>query len=251
MLNTPLSIPHSIPYSIHRGNLILVNAAHPYAELAGERPQLASLNPQDGQTMLRPAAAALNSLLERLFANAACGWQQIAAVSGWRSLAEQQEIYRQSAAANGPEFTARFVALPGCSEHQTGLAIDLGRRQEEIDFIRPDFPRSGIFQRFRQLAPDYGFVERYLPGKERICGIAPEPWHFRYVGRPHAALLQREGLALEEYIELLHLRPLVYQGEAGRAAVRRLPEGAELPSAPSVQISGDNVDGWIITQWQS
>ncbi len=114
---------------------------------------------------------------------------------------EQTQIYEDSLRENGGEFTKKFVALPGCSEHQTGLAIDLGLCKEEIDFICPDFPYEGICQKFRQMAPDYGFVERYPAGKEKVTGIGHEPWHFRYVGRPHARIMTDRGLVLEEYLE--------------------------------------------------
>lgn len=73
-------------------------------------------------------------------------------------------------------------------------------RGENVDFIRPDFPYEGISQRFRELAPAYGFIERYPAGKERVTGIAHEPWHFRYVGTSHAKSMARQGLCLEEYL---------------------------------------------------
>lgn len=72
----------------------------------------------------------------------------------------------------------------GCSEHETGLAIDLALAGEEPDFIRPPFPDRGICRRFRQRCADFGFVLRYPAGKETVTGIAHEPWHFRYVGVP-------------------------------------------------------------------
>ena len=128
------------------------------------------------------------------------GWRFIVPVSGWRSWEEQQTIYTQSLRENGPVFTAKFVAMPGHSEHQTGLAIDLGLLQPEIDFIRPAFPYEGICQKFRELAPAYGFLERYPEGKEHITGIAHEPWHFRYVGTPYSEEIARTGLTLEEYL---------------------------------------------------
>lgn len=143
----------------------------------------------------REAVYALQRIMEQLN-----GWQFLVPVSGWRSQAEQQRIYEESLRDNGPVFTAQFVAQPGHSEHQTGLAIDLGLLQPEIDFIRPAFPDSEICQRFRDLAPVYGFVERYPAGKEHITGIAHEPWHFRYVGIPHAETMTRKGLTLEEYL---------------------------------------------------
>ena len=97
--------------------------------------------------------------------------------------------------------TRKFVAYPGCSEHQTGLAIDLGANLPEIDFICPEFPDTGIFGKFREKAADFGFIERYPKGKEAVTGIGAEPWHFRYVGVPHAAVMKAGGLVLEEYAE--------------------------------------------------
>jgi D-alanyl-D-alanine dipeptidase/carboxypeptidase len=143
----------------------------------------------------REAAVALARLMGELN-----GWRWIVPVSGWRSMEEQTEIYHHSLVENGQAFTEQYVALPGHSEHQTGLAIDLGLRQKNVDFLRPAFPYDGICQRFRQLAPTYGFVERYPAGKEGVTGIAHEPWHFRYVGTPHADNMARRGLTLEEYL---------------------------------------------------
>ena len=181
---------------------------------------------------------------------------EIVPVSGWRSMREQREIWDGSMAENGTEFTRKYVALPGCSEHQTGLAIDLALRSDNIDFIRPDFPCDGICGRFRALAADYGFIERYQAGKEHITGIAAEPWHFRYVGRPHARLMSDNGLCLEEYVELLRSYPYperlletrggVYEADVGFAFAK---SKLELPDAP-YQISGNNVDGYIYTLWR-
>ena len=193
----------------------------------------------------------LSGLISRL---GAAG--EIVPVSGWRSAEEQQEIWDGSMRENGAEFTRKYVALPGCSEHQTGLAIDLALRADSIDFIRPEFPYDGICGRFRALAADYGFVERYQSGKEDITGIAAEPWHFRYVGRPHARIMCDMGLCLEEYVEylrsypyperLLEVRGEIYEAEVGFAGAR---DALGLPDAP-YQVSGNNVDGYIYTLWR-
>lgn len=188
-----------------RDYLTLVNAGHP---LPPGRPlRLAPVNRQDKGVLLEAQAARqLNRLLAQLSGSPEAGWRQICAVSGWRSLREQQSIWDGSLAENGREFTAKYVALPGCSEHQTGLAIDLGLRLPQIDFIRPEFPYDGLAGAFRRLAADFGFVERYPKGKEAICGIAHEPWHFRYVGPLHARQMQRLGMVLEEYLPWLEAR---------------------------------------------
>lgn len=234
---------------IHSGLLILVNAEHPIQHM--ERPVLAPAVPGSDILLDTRAAAMLSGLISRL---GAAG--EIVPVSGWRSAEEQQEIWDGSMLENGAEFTRKYVALPGCSEHQTGLAIDLALRADSIDFIRPEFPYDGICGRFRALAADYGFVERYQSGKEDITGIAAEPWHFRYVGRPHARIMCDMGLCLEEYVEylrsypyperLLEVRGEIYEAEVGFAGAR---DALGLPDAP-YQVSGNNVDGYIYTFWK-
>lgn len=234
---------------IHSGLLILVNAEHPIQHM--ERPVLAPAVPGSDILLDTRAAAMLSGLISRL---GAAG--EIVPVSGWRSAEEQQAIWDGSMLENGAEFTRKYVALPGCSEHQTGLAIDLALRADSIDFIRPEFPYDGICGRFRALAADYGFVERYQSGKEDITGIAAEPWHFRYVGRPHARIMCDMGLCLEEYVEylrsypyperLLEVRGEIYKAEVGFAGAR---DALGLPDAP-YQVSGNNVDGYIYTLWR-
>lgn len=234
---------------IHNGLLILVNAEHPIQHM--ERPALAPAVPGSDILLDTRAAAMLSGLISRI---SAAG--EIVPVSGWRSEAEQREIWDGSMSESGEEFTRKYVALPGCSEHQTGLAIDLALRADNIDFIRPEFPYDGVCGRFRALAADYGFVERYQGGKEGVTGIAAEPWHFRYVGRPHARIMCEMGLCLEEYVEylraypyperLLEVRGEVYEAEVGFAGAR---DTLGLPDAP-YQVSGNNVDGYIYTLWR-
>ncbi len=239
------------PQGIHCGNLILVNAEHPVhletaepcVPVAGSRVRLQ-----------QRAAAVLQHMLIRL----GCAGQ-ILPVSGYRRLAEQQQIWDDSMRDHGETFTRQYVALPGSSEHQTGLAIDLGLNQGEIDFIRPAFPYEGICQRFREAAPQYGFIERYPAGKEAITGIAHECWHFRYVGVPHAQIMTRRGMVLEEYIEYLkrfspngpHLTETcgnrlfaIYHLPLEQAATHRLDDSS------LYEISGNNVDGYIVTLWR-
>lgn len=233
---------------IHNGLLILVNAEHPIQHM--ERPVLAPAVPGSDILLDTRAAAMLSGVISRI---GAAG--EIVPVSGWRSEAEQREIWDGSMRDSGEEFTRKYVALPGCSEHQTGLAIDLALRADNIDFIRPEFPYDGVCGRFRALAADYGFVERYQSGKEGVTGIAAEPWHFRYVGRPHARIMCEMGLCLEEYVEylraypyperLLEVRGEVYEAEVGFAGAR---DALGLPDAP-YQVSGNNVDGYIYTLW--
>lgn len=233
---------------VFQGPLLLVNQAHPLQDKT--RPALLAPDKRAPHILLEARAARLLSACIQALGAAAA----ISPVSGWRSLEEQQQIWDQSMAENGADFTRRFVALPGCSEHQSGLAIDLGRRGGDLDFIRPAFPYSGIFGRFRRLALDYGFIQRYEKGKEEVTGIAAEPWHFRYVGAPHARLMAEAGLCLEEYMDQLRTGPrscrlpdgrhvrISFIPCQGRETEVKLPEGC-------CQISGNNADGFILTDW--
>lgn len=174
--------------------LILVNATHPYEKEGQEK--LREF-PGTGIFMEEEAAEHLQALLDTLPED------KIVLVSGYRTRKEQEEIWNDSIKENGLEFTKKYVAKPGCSEHETGLAIDLGLKADEIDFIRPAFPYEGICQTFRERAADYGFIERYQKSKEAVTGISAEQWHFRYVGVPHARIIKEKDFALEEYIAYL------------------------------------------------
>jgi len=169
---------------------------------------------------------------------------QLEAVSGYRSKEEQEEIFENSLLENGVEFTHKYVAFPDQSEHQTGLAIDLGENSDSIDFIRPKFPYTGICGEFRSKAAQYGFIERYSKGKETMTGIAHEPWHFRYVGYPHSYIIEYNGLSLEEYIQFIKAYP--YEGEPLSTDKTVI----ELSNNDLYQISGNNVDGFIVTVWR-
>lgn len=236
---------------IYKGNLLLVNMAYPLRMEDGE--DLYAVNRSFPDIMMKSEAAAyLKGAIARVKGEA-----DIIPVSGYRSVCEQKEIYENSLRENGEEFTKKFVALPCHSEHQTGLAIDLGLNKENIDFIRPDFPYDGKCGEFRKIAAKYGFIERYTEKKEKITGIAHEPWHFRYVGCPHAQIIEEKGFVLEEYIEFI---------KSFRDNSRYLYAGIEIYYVPAdtkestiihmeedavYQVSGNNVDGFIVTLWRN
>lgn len=241
--------------SIYTGNLILVNREYSYAEEKTD-----SLMPVQNEfpeiLMKNRAVVLLSGLMEEIR-----GFENIVPVSGWRSRKEQQEIWDSSIEENGREFTEKYVAFPGHSEHQTGLAIDLGLKKEAIDFICPEFPYTGICQTFRHKASEYGFIERYPFGKESITGIGHEPWHFRYVGIPHAAVMAEMKLTLEEYISFIKQFPYGQMYYCYRSGNREMMvsylkaerEGntlLKIDEGLPYSVSGNNIDGFIITQWR-
>ncbi|MBD2843594.1 D-alanyl-D-alanine carboxypeptidase family protein [Paenibacillus sp. IB182496] len=241
--------PHTLRLgreALHRGPLILVNQAHPVRVAA------------DGRTLDATCRRQLDALLD------ACGGAngRIRLVSGYRSREEQTRIYDTSAAEHGLAFTQQYVARPGESEHQTGLAVDVGEERPDVDFIRPDFPDTGVCGAFRRQAAAYGFVQRYQADKTPITQIACEPWHFRYVGAPHAAIMEARGLCLEEYTAFLAgyaaADPYVHLLEDGREAHLYHVPADERAGADGVtvvpvlggetcEVSGNNVDGYVVT----
>ena len=238
------------------GHLILVNPSHPL-KADRKRETLAPARPGAAGILLEREAA---EMLTRIMTLLMCE-DRITPVSGYRTMEEQRSIYKDALREYGEAFTRSYVAIPGCSEHQTGLAVDLAERRGEIDFLRPDFPYTGICGRFRELAAEYGFIERYPAGRENITRIAHEPWHFRYVGYPHSQRMKEQAMTLEEYTS--YLRQFSYTGEhlcfrcgeeelelfhvpvpsAGEAAI-------EIPDGMRHQVSGNNVDGVVVTLWR-
>ncbi|MGX8774333.1 MAG: M15 family metallopeptidase [Bacillota bacterium] len=238
---------------IYRGNLLLVNAEYPLQNNNAESLIPASMGFPE-ILMKREAAHLLQLILEKI-----CAGNEIIPVSGYRSLKEQSDIWNGSRRDNGEEFTRKYAALSDHSEHQTGLAIDLGANEEEIDFIRPDFPYSGICNEFRKAAPDYGFIERYSKEKEDITGISHEPWHFRNVGYPHSKIMQEKSLSLEEYMQFIKAYSedsRYYYEKAGGDRIEIYYVHAEgdktlikKPERGAYQFSGNNVDGFVVTIW--
>lgn len=240
---------------IGTGSLILVNRSHPVRS-APLPEEMIPFRPSRQGILLgrRPA-----QMLAEAFAALGC-WRQIVPISGYRTRQEQETIYADCSRKNGERFAAKFVAIPDCSEHQTGLAVDLAENRPEIDLICPEFPRLGICQAFRASAARYGFIERYRAGREAVTLIAPEPWHFRYVGWPHSELIEREDVTLEEYIGLLrqyphsgqHLRMRLDGQNVDISHVRfdaTAPAVVKVPDGAHYEVSGDNEDGIIVTLW--
>jgi D-alanyl-D-alanine carboxypeptidase len=242
---------------IHKGSLVLINRRYPMKKDKTE--QNISLIPayvQDSDILLESKTA---SVLSHLIGILRCK-EDIIPVSGYRSYEEQERIFTDSLLDHGKEFTYKYVALPNHSEHQTGLAIDLALKQDTVDFICPEFPYEGVCKEFRKKAPLHGFVERYQSGKEKVTGIAHEPWHFRYVGYPHSVIMQEKGFVLEEYMEFMKAFP--YEGEhyvtsMNNQVIEIFYVNAssylttiELPEDAIYQTSGNNVDGFIVTLWR-
>ena len=86
----------------------------------------------------------------------------------------------------------KWASLPGCSEHQSGLAVDIN--------ATGNTDSSTAYEWLAENAYKYGFILRYPEGKENITGIDYEPWHYRFVGVGEAKKIKNSGLCLEEYL---------------------------------------------------
>lgn len=241
---------------VYKGHLVLVNGKHPLRKKFIQSVRLISFDEKRKDILLdTKTTILLTQLFEFIGSN-----DEIVPVSGFRTRAEQEKIYQESLIKNGRAFTEKYVALPDRSEHQTGLAIDLGKKADVVDFICPDFPYTGTCGNFRRRAADFGFIERYAKGKEAITGISHEPWHFRYVGYPHSKVMQDNNLSLEEYIHFIKDYP--FEGKHFRICEKPREievfyiradidtTAIQLSEKACFQISGNNVDGFIVTLWR-
>jgi len=137
---------------------------------------------------------AINALYELQNAASLVGFS-IPLLSGYRSYYTQQTLYNNYVNVDGKELADTYSARPGFSEHQTGLAFDVGN----IDDNYGDTP-EGIW--LKNNCHLYGFIIRYPKGKEHITGYQYEPWHIRYLGIEHATNVYNKGVTLEEYLRI-------------------------------------------------
>lgn len=139
------------------------------------------------------SASAAVSALNRLQAGAKNAGFSMPLLSGYRSFDYQDKLYRKYAAEDGVAAANTYSAWPGHSEHQTGLAFDVGS-------ISNNYGSTRAGKWLAAHAHEYGFIIRYPKGKEHITGYQYEPWHVRYLGVDLATKVYKSGLCLEEYL---------------------------------------------------
>lgn len=120
-------------------------------------------------------------------------------MSGYRDYNYQEKIYNKSLYEKGYTYTIRSIAKPGCSEHQTGLAIDICIYKNNKVYIEHEILDTKELEFLKENAYKYGFILRYPEDKEDITGYNYEPWHYRYIGLPLSEYVYKNNLTLEEY----------------------------------------------------
>ncbi|MDR0284671.1 MAG: M15 family metallopeptidase, partial [Propionibacteriaceae bacterium] len=128
---------------------------------------------------------------------------------------------------------------------ETGLAADI----MATGISQTDLAASPEGRWLAANAWRFGLILRYPAGKESVTGIAYEPWHFRYVGQPHASYCHAHGLTLEEYIDFLHQWGGYETTVDGTAYKVRYERDDAPPAGDRTTVSADNTGGYIVTTW--
>ncbi|NMH72198.1 M15 family metallopeptidase [Bacillus sp. RO2] len=174
----------SLPEGYRPGDLIKPNVPFSFGDENSDR------------SKLRAEAA---ESLEVMFNVAKGEGIELYARSGFRSYETQEAIFKNEVATFGYEQAVLYVALPGTSEHQTGLAMDITAKSVGLELVEAlEGTVEGKW--LAENAHHYGFILRYPKGKTNITGYAFEPWHFRYVGVDIAGEIYAKGITLEEYL---------------------------------------------------
>lgn len=179
--------------------LLLINKENPLPKgyVPGDLQQVASsASAVNGQKMRAVPAAAL----EQLSKSAAQEGYTIKLVSGYRSYSLQKELYTMYVKQDGKYVAEQYSARPGYSEHQAGLAADVSSPSAGYDLLQ-SYGNTAEGKWLAKNAHRFGFIIRYLKGKEDITGYLYEPWHLRYVGTEAATEIYEQQLTLEEYLE--------------------------------------------------
>ncbi|GAB3518233.1 M15 family metallopeptidase [Arthrobacter monumenti] len=150
--------------------------------------------------LLRDDAAAA---ADRMFEAAAADGINLTLLSGYRSYSTQLTTYNRWVIRLGSVAEAdRVSARPGYSEHQTGLALDIGVASGACS-LQPCFAKLPAAEWARENAHKFGYIVRYQPDYYAITGFNPEPWHLRYIGVQDATAMKERGIhTLEEYFGL-------------------------------------------------
>jgi D-alanyl-D-alanine carboxypeptidase len=141
--------------------------------------------------------------LKKMAAAASSDGVVLAVSSGYRSAKDQQQILDQFIAVQGESVARQYVALPGNSEHQSGLAVDISDDTPQCRANSDDCSLS--FESAQWLANNaykYGFIQRYPAGTSAITGVATERWHYRYVGSALARVMHDSDLTFDQFVEL-------------------------------------------------
>lgn len=246
---------------VHKGSLILVNKDYP-SYVDGEDAvslydyKTNTYTVADTNVMINKSIVdATNKMFDDFYS--IYGESDLYIACAYRSYATQEGLY-QDELNSDPEAGVNLVAPPGYSDHQTGYVFDVDHyNATEKNGIA--FDGTGNDEWFLNNCANYGFIVRYPEDKVDITGYYYEPWHYRYVGIPHAIYMKQNNLCLEEYLDKIKNNtkdnPLTVSAEDGTTWSMWYEKAYEdgdvtqiaIPKDCDYEISGNNVDGFIIT----
>ncbi|MDM5372699.1 M15 family metallopeptidase [Bacillus bombysepticus] len=229
---------------IYKGDLLLVNRDYPVKK-DSIRSDIINVNHNSelvrGYVIfdrnLRLSKDVVKKFLNVVDAAGKDGVQHFLMSSGYRDFKEQSKLYKEM----GSDY-----ALPaGYSEHNLGLSLDVGSTQKKME-------KAPEGKWIEENVWKHGFVLRYPKNKSNITGIQYEPWHIRYVGLPHSAIMQKKNFTLEEYLEFLKEEKEISTEVEGKKYIVSYYKVSEnmkvnVPANKQYEISGNNMDGVIVT----
>lgn len=198
------SMDAAMPQMDVDGTVFLINRQYMVSE--NYRPDVREAKVQGAvRNMREDAAAALEEMFQAASKEAGL---KLRSVSGFRSFATQANIYSSKLKNTGSVQKANeYVAIPGASEHQLGLAMDLGTATS--NGLTPKFGTTKAGKWVAQHAWRFGFIVRYQEGWEEITGYNAEPWHVRYIGKDYAKAVFDANVPLETYLKDLQIQTLI------------------------------------------
>ncbi|NOU76164.1 D-Ala-D-Ala carboxypeptidase VanY [Paenibacillus sp. LMG 31458] len=231
---------------IYKGNLLLVNKDHPVPSGAEESEAVNLFKHKElvngfivMDNTIRLSPSLVQKFSKMIDAAANDGVNRFLISSGYRDNKEQNQLYKQMGAD---------YALPaGNSEHNLGLSLDIGSTQTEMS-------KAPEGKWLKKNAWRYGFILRYPADKTAITGIQSEPWHFRYVGLPHSAIMQEKNFVLEQYLNFLKEKKTIkttVDHQTYEISYYPVSKNTTIlvPANGRYQISGNNMDGIIVTMY--
>lgn len=163
----------------------------------------------------------------------------------------QQYLSQGFSEERAREEAGTIVALPGTSEHQSGLAVDLSIPGV---VLTENFKNTEAGQWLAANSYRYGFVLRYTEAQTAVTGIIYEPWHFRYIGYPHSEILVKDGIVFDTYMEdLREVHSRFFEAEDGKDYTIWLlpealyPEKLQFKAGEGVGVSTDNKESVVLT----
>lgn len=186
--------------------LCLVNAANPLPD--DFEPETSHIAGYEN----RPFDMRAADWLEKMLHDAEQEGCKLYLVSGYRSIGRQRALFQIKtesfvkqglALEQAEQEAARWVARPGTSEHNLGLAADIVSADwyTTHNDLTEDFEQTPAFAWLKANCAEYGFILRYPKDKEAVTGVSYEPWHYRYVGQEAAKQIMLTGITLEEYLQ--------------------------------------------------